>query len=110
MLLFNHMESLIVEIFFTHAIEPLTLEIYHQNKQRVLEIDISSERGKVFNYELLKDLILNDAHRKLHTKNENKFEKTGSGFPGWIIVPLAFIASIFLLKRAAKKRRRRRRY
>jgi hypothetical protein len=43
-----------VEIYFWHQIDQLTLGRYLEMGERVLEIDISGERKKLFDYQYLK--------------------------------------------------------
>jgi hypothetical protein len=102
----NNKGSLIVEIFFWHRIDRTTLDTYLKSEERVLEIDISGERKKVFNYDHLKDLILWSAPREIH-KNQQKLpiSRNSNGSPWWMLLFLLF--SGFLLFWWTRKRRRK---
>jgi hypothetical protein len=101
----NESGGLIVEVLFTHAIEDSTLDIYLQNGERVLEIDISSEKKSIFNYERLKQLILSDAPRFVYEEEVvvQSSQNNDWGF-GWLLV--AFFVFLGLLAWAVRRRRR----
>ncbi|TRW27115.1 hypothetical protein FMM05_00240 [Flavobacterium zepuense] len=74
----NQSTSLIVEILFSHQIESSTLDVYLNNNERVLEINISAEKNKLFNYEYFKDWVLSHAPRELYVQPQ-KLEADTSG-------------------------------
>ena len=85
----NEQQSLIVEIFFWHDTKKETLDVYLKNGERVLKIDIRSERKADFNYKRLKELVLYSAPRKLYKPKPQEDNKTSTGsawsWAPWII-------------------------
>ena len=108
----NDTENLIVEIFFWHQIDQSTLDIYIEKGEKVLEIDISSERRSLFDYEYLKDLILHRAPRKLYSNANLASKSHSSKDNSWLWASLTFVVAILLFWRFKKNkgRRRKRRY
>jgi hypothetical protein len=110
----NEQESLVVEIFFSHDTKEDTLKTYLQNGEKVLKIDISSERKNRFNYERLKELILDTAPRRLYQPRSQEVSAP-SPDPWWKSWGPAIIGVIaaFILYHVGKyffprKKRRRR--
>lgn len=108
----NESTSLIVEIFFWHRIDRKTLRTYLDNNERVLEIDISSERKEIFDYEYVKELILSKATRKLYTKANHDKINSGDNIPWWAW--LLFITGvgiiIWFIRKQKNSRRKRRKW
>ena len=100
-------KSLIVEIYFSHITAKSTLDIYKENDEQVLEIDISSQRMKLFDYDVLKDLILNSAPRKFIGERSTTFQNKSQGNNTWIWLLLVFLSLVGLLWYRHHQRRRR---
>lgn len=115
----NGDSSLIVEIYFTHETANEALEVYLNNNERVLEVDISATKMSIFDYEHLKEMILTTAPRKLLTKEKEietkEIEKitpeepvTNWGWLWWVLFGILTLGvAIYCSNR---KRRRRRKY
>jgi len=117
----NDRQSLVVEIFFWHDTKAETLDVYLENGERVLKIDISAERKTVFNYERLKELVIHSAPRKLYEPGQpvvaepSPYEMLKSWIP-WIIgggIAIYFfrkqIPRLFRRSKQLRKKRKRRR-
>lgn len=105
----NQDSSLVVEIFFMHSIEKPTLCTYLEHGEEVLEIDISSERLKLFDYQRLSRLILDEAPRKKYfpRRNQSLPKKSPLRTPSWLfIITVAISFFIFLFNRKRRRRSR----
>jgi len=104
----NEDYGLIVEVFFSHRINPATLEIYLANNENILEIDISCQRKQLFNYSYLEELILNKAPRTFSRPRKEKVETANSeevsGW-GWLGIGLAIAAGFFLMSQKKSSNR-----
>ncbi|MFP9097926.1 hypothetical protein ACLI09_02630 [Flavobacterium sp. RHBU_24] len=97
----NLESSLIVEVFFSHRIDDTTLDTYLENGEKVLEIDISTEKRRLYNYEHLKELVLIKATRKLFLhprKEELKKQKSDGDITGWLVGALIILGLWFVSK------------
>ena len=113
--------SLIVEIYFTHETDENVVDIYLNNNERVLEIDISSAKLAIFDYEYLKEMVLNSAPRRFLYKKElikpsetEKIEPENSNGDGnWLLLLLlaliTFGGIVYYSNRRKKRRTRSKR-
>lgn len=102
----NESKGLIVEIFFSHRVDPATLELYLANNQEVLEIDISIQKKELFSYDYLAELILHKASRTFFQPKKEKVESFGSSeIEGWgfLGIGLLLIGGFFLISRQNSK-------
>lgn len=104
----NGSYSLVVEIFFWHRINQSTLDTYLNNGEQVLEIDISGQRKRIFDYEELKQLILHSAPREAYSPEKPQvYQKESDGCLWWLfplLVVVGFILWFFRRKTRFKPR------
>lgn len=105
----NGAESIAVEIFVTHAVEPGKLKKLREKKITMLEIDLSGVSRQITKNDLAKIVIDGQDLKMLHTRATTTPDNVNSDDYSWIGKLVFFISAffflLFLLPLGMKRRR-----